>query len=90
LENGNCRTRDTRETQRLSIEEQKTLHEEAGPVTRILMGRKVEVESRVKSVAEASAYRIEGKSLVVLQANCRSVCNKAIEFWNLVDTYSTI
>jgi len=43
--------------------------------------------SRVKSIAGTSAYRIEGKSLVVLQVNCRSVYNKA-EFWNLVDTYN--
>ena len=42
---------------------------------------------RVKSIAEASAYRTEGKSLVVLQVDCRSACNKAIELWNLVDTY---
>ena len=34
-----------------------------------LMSRDVEVWSRVKSVTEASAYRIEGKSLVVLQVN---------------------
>jgi hypothetical protein len=25
----------------------------------------------------------------VLQVNCRSVCNKALEFWNLVDTCNT-
>ena len=87
MENGNHRTRHTRETQRSSIEEQKTLREEDGPVTRILMSRKGEVGSRVKSIAEASAYRIEGKSLVVLQVNCRSAYNKALEFWNLVDTY---
>ena len=43
LENGNYRTRDTRETQRSSIEEQKTLREEDGPVTRILKSREVEV-----------------------------------------------
>jgi len=24
----------------------------------------------------------------VLQVNCRSVCNKAIELWNVVDTYN--
>jgi len=24
----------------------------------------------------------------VLQVNCRSVYNKALEFWNLVDTYN--
>ena len=33
--------------------------------------------SRVKSVAEASAYRTEGMSLVVLQVNCKNVYNKA-------------
>ena len=42
---------------------------------------------RIKSIAEASAYRTEGKSLVVLQVDCRSACNKEIEHWNLVDTY---
>ena len=45
-----------------------------------LMSREVEVGSRVKSVAEASAYRTEGKSLLVLQFDCRSVYNKALEF----------
>ena len=44
--------------------------------------------SVVISIAEASAYRIEGKPLVVLQVNCRSVYNKVIEPWNLVDTYN--
>ena len=44
--------------------------------------------SSVKSVALASAYRIEGQSLVVLQVNCRTVYSKALEFWNLVDTYN--
>jgi len=48
----------------------------------------MEVGPRDKAVAETSAYRTEGKSLVVLQVNCRSVYNKAIELWNLVDTYS--
>ena len=28
------------------------------------------------------------KSLVLLQVNCRSIYNKALEFWNLVDTYN--
>ena len=36
-----------------------------------LMSREVEVGSRVKSVAEPSAYRIEGQSLVVLQVDGR-------------------
>ena len=52
------------------------------------MSREFEVGSRVTSVAEASANRIEGKSLVVLQVNCRSVYNQALEFWNLVDRYN--
>ena len=55
------------------MKEQKTLHEEDGSVNINLMSREVEVGSRVKYVAEASAYRIEGKSLVVLQIDCRSV-----------------
>jgi hypothetical protein len=33
-----------------------------------------------------SAHKIEGKSLVLLQVICRSIYNKALEFWNLVDT----
>ena len=74
--------------QRSSIEEQKTLHKEDGPVKSNLMIKEVEVGLRVKSVAKASPYRIEDKSLVVLQVNCRSVYNKALEFWNLVDLYN--
>jgi len=30
---------------------------------------------------------IESKPLVLLQVNCRSICNKILEFWNLIDTY---
>jgi hypothetical protein len=35
-----------------------------------------------------TAYKIEGKSLVWLQVNCRSIYNKMLEFWNLVDMYN--
>jgi hypothetical protein len=80
--------RKTRETQPPSIEKQKTLHEEIGPVINNLMSREVEVGARGQSVSVASAYSIEGKSLVVLQVNCRSIYNKASEFWNLFDTYN--
>ena len=52
------------------------------------MNRKVEVGPKVKSIAETSAYGTEGKSLVFLQVNCRSVYSKAVELWNLVDTYN--
>jgi hypothetical protein len=52
------------------------------------MNREVEVGPRIKSTTEASEYRTGDKSLVVLQLNCRSVYNKTIELWNLVDTYN--
>jgi hypothetical protein len=50
------------------------------------MSREVEVGSRVKSITEASANKIDGKSLVVLQLNCRSVYCNALELWSVVDT----
>jgi len=53
-----------------------------------LISKVIEVGSRVKFVAEAPAYRIEGKSLVVLQVKCTCAYNKASEFWNVVDTYN--
>ena len=34
------------------------------------------------------AHKNGGKSLVLLQVNCRIIYNKALEFWNLVDTYN--
>ena len=33
-------------------------------------------------------HRTEGKPLVLLQINCRSICNNILEFWNLIDTYN--
>ena len=63
------------------VEEQKTLHED-GQVTSILMSREVEVGSRFKSIVEASPYTIEGKSLVVLQVNCRSIYIYIIKQYN--------
>jgi hypothetical protein len=44
------------------------------------------VWSRFNSIARASAYRIDNKPLVFLHLNCRSVYNKGLELWNLVDT----
>jgi hypothetical protein len=84
------RTRDSRERQQSAIEEQKTLHEEDGPVSSISESREVEVGPMFKSTAEASAeeecvaatvtHMSEGKPLVLLQVNCRSICNKILEF----------
>jgi len=31
----------------------------------------------------------ESKPLVLLQVNCRNICNKILEFWNLIDTYNS-
>jgi hypothetical protein len=53
-----------------------------------LIGREFEVRSIVKSIVEASANMIDGKSLAVLQINYRSVYNKALKFWNSVDMYN--
>jgi len=62
------------------------------------MSREVEVGPKFKSTAEASteeecavatvAHIAEGKPLVLLQVNCSSICNKIVEFWNLIDTYN--
>jgi hypothetical protein len=58
----------------------------------------VEVGTIFKSTAEASAeeervaetvpHISEGKPLVLLRVNCSSICNKVLEFWNLIDTYN--
>jgi hypothetical protein len=34
----------------------------------------------------AGLQQIEGKPLIFLQVNCRSILNKILEFWNLVVT----
>jgi hypothetical protein len=36
----------------------------------------------------APEYINEGKPLVLLQVNCRSLYNKALHFWNLVDIHN--
>ena len=63
-------------------------------------GEKAEIESRDSAEKKkgggtkdqiqtmAQAYKFGGKSLVLLQVNCRSIYNKALQFWNLVDTYN--
>ena len=40
-------------------------------------------------VGLAGSPQIEGKPLVLVQVNCRSILNKILEFWNLVDTYNS-
>jgi len=67
-------------------------------VTNIVVSTDVEVGPMFKSTAEASAeeecvaakvgHISKGKPLVLLQVNCRSICNKVLEFWNLIDTHN--
>jgi hypothetical protein len=35
-------------------------------------------------VATRGTQRIEGNSLVLLQADCKSILNRSLDFWNLV------
>ena len=49
--------------------------------------RKSEVISSEECVVTAVSQQIEVKPLVLLQVNCRSILNKILEFWNMVDTY---
>ena len=47
-----------------------------------------EVVSSEERVGSAGSPQLEGKPLVLLQVNCRSILNTILEFWNLVDTYN--
>jgi hypothetical protein len=44
-------------------------------------------ETATREKRAAATYINEGKPLVVMQVNCRSIYNKSLEFWNLIDTY---
>lgn len=64
-------------------------------VTEEKSGLKTSTEGfeREDSIAEISAAKTTGiapetKSLVILQMNCRSICNKVLEFWNQIEIYS--
>ena len=67
-------------------------------MTSILVSKEVEVGPMFKSTAEASAeeecvvatvgHISEDKPPVLLQVNSWSICNKILEFWNLIDTYN--
>ena len=49
-------------------------------------GKKGKSRTGDKSHTMVLMSKYEGKSLVLLQVNCRSIYNKALEFWNLVDS----
>jgi hypothetical protein len=50
--------------------------------------RESEVMSSEERVVTAGSQQIEGKPLVLLQVNCRSILNNILEFWNLVNTFN--
>jgi len=47
--------------------------------------RETEDETKEECLAEPET---EGKPLVLLQVNCRSIYNKTLDFWNFSDTYN--
>jgi hypothetical protein len=47
-----------------------------------------EEKSGDEYVPPAEGLISEGTPLVLLQVNCRSICNKIVEFWNLIDTFN--
>jgi hypothetical protein len=50
-----------------------------------LARREAEVISSEDHLVMAGPQQTEGKLLVFLQVNCRSILNKILEIWNLVD-----
>jgi hypothetical protein len=52
------------------------------------LSNEVEDGLGIISAVGSSAYKVKGKSLVVMQVNCRNIYNKTLEFWNLVHTYN--
>jgi hypothetical protein len=40
------------------------------------------------SAALTAENACKGKSLVILQVNCRSIYNNVLEFWNPIETYN--
>jgi hypothetical protein len=59
---------------------------ESYKVTTNSVRRDTEDETEEECAAEKVAPMIEGKPPVLLQVNCTSIYNKALNFWNLIDT----
>jgi RNA:NAD 2'-phosphotransferase (TPT1/KptA family) len=78
-------------TQTTIIQEKSTLVWDVAGMEEATMNparRETEVATREECVAARGAQRIEGNSQVLLQVTCRSIFNKGLDFWNLVDTYN--
>jgi len=50
--------------------------------------RETEDKAEEESMAARVGHISGSKPLVLLQVNCRSICNKILEFWNLIHTYN--
>jgi len=50
--------------------------------------RDTEDKAEEECVAATVGHISGSKPLVLLQVNCRSICNKILEFWKLIDTYN--
>jgi hypothetical protein len=50
--------------------------------------RETEEKTEEKRAMATMGHISENKRLVLIQVNCRSICNKSLEFWNLIDTYN--
>jgi hypothetical protein len=77
--------------QRTIIQEKLTLVWDAAGRKEATMNparRETKVATREESVDARGAQWFEGNSLVLLQVNCRSIFNKGLDFWNLIDTYN--
>ena len=51
-------------------------------------GRETEDKAEGECVEATVGHIYEGKPLVLQRVNCRSICNKVLEFWNLIDTHN--
>ena len=50
--------------------------------------RETEDETKEECTATTAAPMTEGKPLVLLQVNCRSIYSKTLDLWKLTDTYN--
>ena len=48
-----------------------------------------EEKTEDEDVTATEGHISEGTPLVLLQVNCRSICNKILEFWDMIDTYNS-
>ena len=51
--------------------------------------RETEDKAEEECVAATVGHISGSKPLVLLQVNCRSICNKVLEFWYLIHTYNS-